>query len=127
MNTKNKTVTGERIPARDKYTLGPNCDSGCLDQGVRVCEHGKGNAPRVYVEHQAIEVVGNDGKRHQLWARTAMDAYKDATRWSYRHGGLDEVLLMIPRDDDEGCWERAKRVNFSRQCDLQLIAKLNAI
>jgi hypothetical protein len=31
MNKTNQTA--------DKYTLGPDCDNGCLDQGIRVCEH----------------------------------------------------------------------------------------
>ena len=73
-----------------------------------------GNAPRAYVEHQAIEVAGRDGKTHQLWARTAKEAYQDATKWSYRHGGLDDVRLLILQDDNEGCWDRARRVQFGR-------------
>lgn len=79
-----------------------------------------------FVEHQAIEIAGKDGKTHQIWARTAMDAFKDATKWSYRHGGLLDVYLMVLRDENEGCWNRAKRVPISRQCNLQLIAQREA-
>lgn len=76
-----------------------------------------------FVEHQAIEIAGNDGKTHQIWSRTAQDAFREATKWSYRHDGLYDVRLMILRDENEGCWDRAKRVSISRQCNLQLIAQ----
>jgi hypothetical protein len=32
-------IQTEQSDILDKYTLGPDCDSGCLDQGIRVCEH----------------------------------------------------------------------------------------
>ncbi len=72
-------------------------------------------------EHQAIEVKGKDGKTHQFWARSAKEAFQDATKWSYRHEGLHDVYLLILQDSKEGCWERAIRVPFGRQCSLPLI------
>ena len=52
-------------------------------------------------EHQAIEVKGKDGKTHQFWARSAKEAFQDATKWSYRHQGLHDVYLLVLRDENE--------------------------
>lgn len=70
------------------------------------------------MEHQAIEITGGDGKTHFVWADSAADAYQQATRWGYRHGGFTSVTLLIPQDSREGCWERAVRIAVGRQSSL---------
>lgn len=73
------------------------------------------------MEHQAIEITGKDGKTHLVWSQSAKDAYEAAAKWGYRHQGFSDVKLLIPRDNEEGCWTRAMRVPFGRQCSLELI------
>jgi len=45
----------------DKYTLGPDCDSGCLDQGVRVCGH------EYQIKHQYGQCPQCGGDHHETW------------------------------------------------------------
>ena len=73
------------------------------------------------MESQGIELVGNDSKVHFIWATSTHDAYESGIRWGYRHGGLKQVNLLILQDEEKGCWDRAIRIPFGRQCNLETI------
>lgn len=60
-NESNETGDDKQGETLDKYTLGPDCDSGCLDQGVRVCGH------EYAIKHQygPCPTCGRD--HHEAW------------------------------------------------------------
>ena len=64
---------------------------------------------------QPYEIIGKDGKKHTIWAFSPADAYKQAAKWGYRHGGFDSVCLLRLNDELEGCWDRATRIDIGRQ------------
>ena len=76
--------------------------------------------PEYPIESQGVEIIGGDGKTHFVWATNAYDAYQSAAKWGYRHDGFTSValLVLLPGDDSKGCWDRAKRIPFGRNCRL---------
>jgi hypothetical protein len=60
--------------------------------------------------HEAYELIGNDEKKHFIWARTDERAISDGRKWGYKHGGLLEVCRIVLNDEEEGCWNRATRI-----------------
>jgi len=52
---------GEGDAPRDKYSLGPDCDSSCLDQGVRVCGH------EFSIKHHYGQCPMCGGDHHEAW------------------------------------------------------------
>jgi hypothetical protein len=71
--------------------------------------------------HQPYELVGNDGAKFHVWAKSSGEAYK--SKWQYKHGGLAEVHILAIRDmNDPKCWDNALRIQVGRQCDAVLVA-----
>jgi hypothetical protein len=101
---------------KDKYTLGPDCNSSCLDQGMRVCGH------EFSIKHHYGQCPKCAGDHHETWCPENNEGSVE-TAWLIERGiSYAPSYLSICNGHWKWTKDHNEALRFARKIDAERAA-----